>query len=55
MGLNWGGRLPEEMALKMSSEHEKELAGMRLGESDRLQAVERSEFKLKGRTELIII
>ena len=45
----------EEVTLKMSSDHKRELTRIRLGESARLQAVERSEFKLKGRTELIII
>ena len=39
----------------MSSDRKRELTRIRLGESARLQAVERSEFKLKGRTELIII
>jgi len=50
-----GGHPAEEVTLKMSSDPKRELTRIRLGESARLQAVERSEFKLKGRTELIII
>lgn len=51
----WDDQPAEEVTLKMSSDHKRELTRIRLGESARLQAVERSEFKLKGRTELIII
>lgn len=52
---DWGGHSAEEVTSKMSSGHKRELTRIRLGQSARLQAVERSEFKLKGRTELIII
>lgn len=45
-----GGQAAEELAFKMRPEDGKELAG----ESARSQRVERSEFRLKGRTGLII-
>lgn len=47
-----GGQPAEEVAFKMKSEDEKELAGIGVGESARSQAMERSEFRVKRRAGL---
>lgn len=49
------GQPAKEVAFKMKSEDEKELARIRVGESVRSQAMEKSESRLNGRTGLIII